>query len=241
MSGHSKWANIKQTKGKMDAQRGRIFTKIGKELAVAVKIGGADPVNNPRLRDSIAKAKANNMPNDNISRSIKKASGELGGGNFEEVIYEGYGMAGSALIVECLTDNRNRTAGDVRHIFDKFGGSLGSNGCVSFLFDKLGMIVLEKSDKFSDDDILEWALDCGAQDVIIEDVYQIVTTPEDFSKVKEYMQNKGLTFLSAEVELVPQSCVDLDEEKLEKFNRMLEMLEDNEDVQEVYHNVNLGE
>ena len=239
MSGHSKWHNIQATKNKADALRGKVFTKIGKELAVAVKLGGPDPNNNPSLRMVIAKAKANNMPNDNIQRSIKKASGELGGGNYESITYEGYGIGGSAIIVECLTDNKNRTAGDVRHIFDKAGGALGSTGCVSYLFDRLGVIVIDKACNVSEDELFEWALEAEANDVVtLDEVYEVYTSPSNFSAVRDALEQKGLTFLSANVEMLPQSYVDLDDEKYEKFTKMIDSLEDNDDVQNVYHNVN---
>ena len=242
MSGHSKWHNIQATKGKADALRGKVFTKIGKEIAVAVKMGGADPNNNPQLRAVIAKAKANNMPNDNINRSIKKASGEGTSGSYESITYEGYGIGGSAVIVDCLTDNKNRTAGDVRHIFDKANGSLGSTGCVSYLFDRMGVIVIEQNDSLTEDQLFEWALEANADDVVNEDgVYQVLTSPSNFVQVREALEDKGLTFLSANVELVPQSYIDLDDEKYEKFKRMIDNLEDNDDVQNVYHNVNMKE
>ena len=240
MSGHSKWNNIKQTKGKMDALRGKLFTKYGKSISVAVKLGGADPNSNPKLRDAIAKAKANNMPNDNITRCIKKASGESGGGNYEDITYEGYGVGGSAVIVNCLTDNKNRTAGDVRHAFDKHGGAIGSTNCVSFMFDRLGQIVIDKNCGHSEDEILEWGLEAGADDVITDDdVYTVVTSPLNFNDVREYLENKGLTFLSADVSLIPQSYVDLDDDKYAVFQKMLDELENNDDVQDVYHNVNV--
>ena len=241
MSGHSKWNNIKQTKGKMDALRGKVFTKYGKIISVAVKMGGPDPDSNPKLRDAIAKAKANNMPNDNITRCIKKASGESSSENFEEVSYEGYGVGGSAVIVSCLTDNKNRTAGDVRHIFDVHGGSVGSNGCVSFMFDKLGQIEIDKNCGHTEDEILEWALEAGADDVNTDDVYTIITKPENFNSVRDALEAKGLAFLSADVNLVPQNYVDLSDEQYQKFSKMLEDFEADDDVQDVYHNVNLKE
>lgn len=239
MSGHSKWHNIQKTKEKMDSKRGKIFTKIGKELAVAVKMGGGpDPNSNAQLRAAIAKAKANNMPNDNITRSIKKASGETGSANYEAIVYEGYGIGGSAVIVECLTDNKNRTAGDVRHFFDKFGGSLGSTGCVSFLFNRYGVMVIEKSDKFTEDEILEWALEAEALDVITEDeIYQVLTEPANFENVKTALENKGVQFVSSGVEMVPQNYVELSEEQYATFEKMIDNLEDLDDVQQVYHNV----
>ena len=240
MSGHSKWNNIKQTKGKMDALRGKVFTKYGKIITVAVKLGGADPNSNPKLRDAIAKAKANNMPNDNINRCIKKASGEAGGGNYEDITYEGYGIGGSAVIVNCLTDNKNRTAGDIRHAFDKHGGSIGSTNCVSFMFDRLGQIVIDKNCGHSEDELLEWALEAGADDVITGDEeYTIITSPSAFNGVRDFLEQKGLSFISADVNLVPQSTIDLDDDKYQVFQIMLDELEENDDVQDVYHNVNL--
>ena len=242
MSGHSKWANIKRTKGKADAARGQIFTKIGREIVVAVKQGGPDPASNSKLRDVIAKARQNNMPNDNIQRSIKKASGELSNVNYEEVVYEGYGIAGSAVIVRCLTDNKNRTAGDVRHAFDKLGGSLGSTGCVSYMFDNKGILILQKTPTMVEDEIIEMCLEAEADDVVDdEDVYQIETTPSNFATVKENLEGKGLTFLSAEVTKIPQNYVDLQPAQQETFVKMIDMLEALDDVQDVYHNVNLPE
>lgn len=242
MSGHSKWANIKRTKGKADAARGQVFTKIGREIVVAVKQGGPDPASNSKLRDVIAKARQNNMPNDNIQRSIKKASGELSNVNYEEVVYEGYGIAGSAVIVRCLTDNKNRTAGDVRHAFDKLGGSLGSTGCVSYMFDNKGILILQKTPTMVEDEIIEMCLEAEADDVIDdEDVYQIETSPANFTTVKENLEAKGLTFLSAEVTKIPQNYVDLQPSQQETFVKMIDMLEALDDVQDVYHNVNLPE
>lgn len=241
MSGHSKWHNIKNAKEKSDAQKGKIFTKIGREIAVAVKTGGADPETNGKLKDLISKAKQSNMPNDTISRSIKKASGELGSINYEECSYEGYGVGGSAVIVRCLTDNKNRTAGDVRHAFDKFGGSLGSLGCVSFLFDRKGVLVLEKGN-LSEDDVLLLALDADAEDVKDEgDVYEIVCAPENLTNVKSKLEESGLNFISSEVEFIPQNYVDLDEKQCDTFQKMVDKLEESDDVQEVIHNVNLDD
>ena len=241
MSGHSKWHNIKNAKEKSDAQKGKIFTKIGREIAVAVKTGGADPETNGKLKDLISKAKQNNMPNDTISRSIKKASGELGNINYEECSYEGYGVGGSAVIVRCLTDNKNRTAGDVRHAFDKFGGSLGSLGCVSFLFDRKGVLVLEKGN-LSEDDVLLLALDADAEDVKDEgDVYEIVCAPENLTNVKSKLEESGLNFISSEVEFIPQNYVYLDEKQCDTFQKMVDKLEESDDVQEVIHNVNLDD
>lgn len=242
MSGHSKWANIRRTKGKTDAARGQVFTKIGREIAVAVKTGGADPNSNSRLRDAIAKAKKNNMPNDTIQRSIKKASGELSSINYEEITYEGYGVGGSAVIVKCLTDNKNRSAGDVRHAFDKLGGSMGSTGCVSYLFDNKGILTLKKLPDMVEDDIIMMCLEAEAEDVVdYDDCYEIITTPANFSSVKDALEKQGLTFEDAEVRLIPQSTIDLNDEQLGKFERLIDTLEELDDVQEVYHNVNLPE
>lgn len=242
MSGHSKWHNIQARKGKSDAQRGKIFTKIGREIAVIVKTGGSDPVSNPKLRDVIAKAKQNNMPNDTIERSIKKASGEMNGVNYETCTYEGYGTGGSAVIVECLTDNKNRTAGDIRHAFDKHGGSLGSTGCVSYLFQRKGIVEIEKTEKIDSDELMMTALDLGAKDINeYDDEFEIITEANDHLKVSEGLSNLGYNVINAETTLVPDSYVDLDEEKLGKFSKMIETLEDLDDVQEVYHNVNVTE
>lgn len=238
MSGHSKWHNIQARKGKSDAARGKIFTKIGREIAVAVKAGGADPNSNSKLRDIISKAKQNNMPNDNIERSIKKASGELSGVNYEAITYEGYGVGGSAVIVECLTDNKNRTAGDVRHAFDKHGGSLGSTNCVSYLFKRKGVVIV--ADVKDVDTLMMDALDLGAVDVFEdEDTVQVITEPNEHTKMQDELTNKGYNVVSADTELVPDTYVDLTEEQIGKFNRMVDALEDLDDVQEVYHNVNL--
>ena len=238
MSGHSKWANIKNKKEKTDAQRGKVFTKIGREIAIAVKEGGADPANNSKLRDVIAKAKANNMPNDNITRSIKKAAGEGGSVNYEEITYEGYGPGNMAVIVEVLTDNRNRIAAEMRHIFDKSGGNLGASGCVSWMFDKKGLIVIERSALLDEDEVMMQALDAGAEDFnAMEDAFEVYTAPSDFSAVREALEAAGYTFISAEVSMIPQNTVNVDDaETVEKIERFLERLDDNDDVQEVYHN-----
>ncbi len=242
MSGHSKWHNIQARKGKSDAQRGKIFTKIGREIAVVVKQGGSDPQSNPKLRDVIAKAKQNNMPNDSIERSIKKAAGELSGVNYESCTYEGYGTGGSAVIVECLTDNKNRTAGDVRHAFDKFGGSLGASGCVSYIFQRKGIVEIEKTEKIDSDELMMAALECGAVDIVeYEDYFEIITQANSHTSVSEELAKLGYVSLNAETTLVPDNFVTLDNDKITKFNRMIETLEDLDDVQEVYHNVNLPE
>lgn len=238
MSGHSKWANIKAKKGKTDAARGKIFTKLGKELQIAVKAGGANPDGNSRLKDVIAKCKAANMPNDNIMRSIKKASGDGANEVIEEITYEGYGPAGIAIIAECVTDNRNRTASEVRHIFDKFGGNLGTSGCVSFMFDKKGVIVIENDGDKEEDEVMMDALDAGAQDFSgDEDAFEVLTDPADFSAVREALEGKGYNFLEAEVRMVPQNYVSIDNEvQLEQIEKLLDGLDDNDDVMNVYHN-----
>lgn len=242
MSGHSKWANIKRKKGANDAAKANVFTKIGRELAVAVKQGGSDPATNSRLRDTIAKAKAANMPNDNITRSIKKASGELGNVNYEEITYEGYAAGGVAVIVETLTDNKNRTAGDVRHNFDKCGGAMGTIGCVSYMFDKKGVIIVEKGD-MDEDTAMMSALECGADDLVYDgDVYIIYTVPSDFSAVREAIENDpAFNILSAGIEMVPQNIVKPEAQYVDKIQKLLDMLDDNDDVQNVYHNAELDE
>lgn len=238
MSGHNKWSSIKHTKEKNDAQNAKIFTKIGREIAVAVKLGGADPASNPKLKNLISKAKSVNMPNDNIQRVIKKSSGELGAVNYEEITYEGYGPAGSAVIVYCLSDNKNRTASDVRHAFDRFGGSLGSTNCVSYLFSRKGLIIVEKGIGFSDDDIMMHAIEAGADDVqILDDCIEIYTTTDSFDSVKEYFDNNNIPTVSASIDLIPSSYITLPEDKIASFNKMIDYLNDNDDVQEVYHNV----
>ena len=236
MSGHSKWATIKRAKGKTDAARSRVFTKIGRELAVAVKMGGPDPDSNASLRGVIAKAKAANMPNENITRSIKKASGELGSINYEAITYEGYGTGGVAVIVETITDNKNRTGGDVRHIFDKCGGSLGTNGCVSYMFETKGVLDIEKTAAMDDDEMMMTALDAGAEDFSVEEgVYEVITSPENFDSVRENLEKQGYAFLRSEIDRIPNSTVDLEPEAVEKIERMLDLFEDNDDVQNVYH------
>ena len=243
MSGHSKWNNIKRKKEKTDGARAKIFTKIGRELAVAVREGGsADPNANSKLKDCIAKAKANNVPNDNIERIIKKAAGDGNAEQYESITYEGYGPSGIAVIVETLTDNRNRTAGDIRHYFDKYGGNLGTTGCVSFMFERKGQIVIER-EGLEEDTVMEDALEAGASDFNAEeDVFEISTEPDDMGTVRDALEAKGYTFLSAEVAEVPSTTVDLtDEDAIEKMTKLLEMLEDNDDVQEVYHNWNMPE
>ncbi|OQB14822.1 MAG: putative transcriptional regulatory protein [Firmicutes bacterium ADurb.Bin193] len=238
MSGHSKWSTIKRKKGEADAKRGKIFTKIGREIAVAVKSGGPDPTVNSKLKDAIAKAKANNMPNDTISRSIKKAAGEGAGDNFENIIYEGYGPSGVAVIVETLTDNRNRTAADMRHYFDKFGGNLGTSGCVMFMFDQKGVFVIENNGSVDEEKLIGDALEAGADDVTTETEYfEVTTSPNDFSAVYEALEAAGYTFEDAQVQYVPQTYVKLTDEKdILNMNKLIDHLEDNDDVQSVWHN-----
>ncbi len=239
MSGHSKFANIKHKKEKNDAAKGKIFTIIGRELAVAVKEGGPDPANNSRLRDVIAKAKANNMPNDTIERGIKKAAGDASSVNYELVTYEGYGPNGTAIIVDALTDNKNRTAANVRNAFTKGNGNIGTQGCVSYMFDRKGQIIIAKEECDMDaDELMMLALDAGAEDFVEEeDSYEILTAPDDFSVVRETLEEKQIPMADAEVTMIPQSYVELtDEQDLYHINKLLSLLEEDDDVQEVYHN-----
>ena len=258
MSGHSKWHNIQAKKGKADAAKGRIFTKLGREIAVAAK-SNPNPDTNSKLADIIAKAKAANMPNDNIQRSIKKASGEMNGADYKELTYEGYGVAGSAVIIVTLTDNINRTAGDVRAILGKHGGQLGQNGCVSYNFDNKGYIVVERTVELDEDTMTEIALEAGADDVVVsDDVYEIFTTPETFSEVRKFLEEKNaemmaaapqgrrneevedkIRFIQAEVAMIPQNRITLPEDKVATFEKMIDALEEHDDVQNVYHNVEL--
>jgi YebC/PmpR family DNA-binding regulatory protein len=243
MSGHSKWHNIQAKKGKADAARGKIFTKLGRELLIAVKQGGPDPAGNSKLKDVIAKCKAANMPNDTINNAIKKASGEGSTATYEEVTYEGYGPNGVALIVEANTDNRNRTAADVRHAFDKAGGNLGTNGCVSYLFSQKGVIVIEKASTNKDEEeLMMMALEAGAEDFeISEEVYEITVEPSNFTEVREKLESEGLIFLEAAVQMIPSTTVALDAQAQEKMDRLVERLEDLDDVMNVYHNAEISE
>jgi len=243
MSGHSKWHNIQAKKGKADAARGKIFTKIGREIAIAVREGGSNPDVNGKLRDVIAKAKANNMPNDNITRSIKKAAGELGNVDYEQITYEGYAPGGVAVIVETITDNRNRTASDIRHCFAKVGGNMGTTGSVSFMFDQKGVLVVEREPGSDEDEMMMMALEAGAEDVKAdEDAFEIYTAPNDLSSVRESLENQGVSsFLTAEVQMIPQNTVAVEGENLEAIQKMLELLDDYDDVQEVFHNAELPE
>ncbi|MFZ5351428.1 MAG: YebC/PmpR family DNA-binding transcriptional regulator [Bacillota bacterium] len=237
MSGHSKWANIKHKKGRQDALRGKIFTKLGKEIAIAAK-NGADPTTNSKLADVIAKAKQNNMPNDTIARAIKKGSGEMEGVNYEEIVYEGYAPGGVAVIVKTLTDNRNRTAGEVRYIFDKNGGNMGASGCVSFMFDTKGVILVEKESYGDEEELMMLALDAGAEDfATAEDSYEILTDPAAFSEVRKKLEDAGVPMVSAEVTMIPQTTVNVTaEDDIKKINKMMDMFDDFDDVQDVYHN-----
>ena len=238
MSGHSKWHNIQARKGKADAQRSNVFTKLGREISVAVKEGGPDPENNTRLRLAIQKAKENNMPNDTINKAIKKANGELGSVNFENIVYEGYGIGGSAVIVECLTDNKNRTAGDVRHMFDKFGGSLGTSGSVSYLFKTKGQIIIEKTEETKFDDIFMVAVEAGAEDIVEdEDSFEVFTTSQNFEDVCKALEDAGITLASKSITQIPDMYVELDESQLATFEKMFDGLDALDDVQEIYHNV----
>ena len=238
MSGHSKWHNIQAKKGKADAARGKIFTKLGRELLIAVKQGGPDPAGNSKLKDVIAKCKAANMPNDTINNAIKKASGAGNNENYEEITYEGYGPNGVAIIVQAATDNKNRTAADVRHAFDKAGGNLGTTGCVSYMFNKKGVIIIEKeSTSMDEDELMMLALEAGAEDFKSDEgIYEITTDPSDFSSVREKLEEAGLTFAEAGVQMIPTTTVSLDEKGQEKMERLLERLDDLDDVSEVYHN-----
>ena len=239
MSGHSKFANIKHKKEKNDAKKGKIFTIIGREIAVAVKEGGADPENNSKLRDVIAKAKANNMPNDTIERGIKKAAGDSSADNYEYVTYEGYGPSGIAIIVDALTDNKNRTAGNVRNAFTKGSGSIETQGCVSFMFDKKGQIIIDKEECEMDaDDLMMMALDAGAEDFSEEeDCFEIITDPDDFSAVREALEKENIPMAEAEVTMIPQTYVELTDEKdIKNLQKTLDLLDEDDDVQYVYHN-----
>lgn len=239
MSGHSKWHNIQAKKGKADAARGRIFTKIGREIAVAAK-SNPNPDTNSKLADVIAKAKANNMPNDNIQRCIKKAAGELGSATYETLVYEGYGVGGSALIISTLTDNKNRTAGDVRSTLSKCGGELGNTGCVSYMFSNKGLLVVERTVDLDEDTITEYAIEAGADDFItMDDAYEIYTDPAAFSDVRKFLEGKGISFLEADVRMIPQNKVTLSPEHTQTFLKLLDKLEELDDVQDVYHNVEL--
>ncbi len=237
MSGHSKWNNIKKKKEKTDAAKAKVFTKIGREIAVIVKAGGANPNENSKLKDAIAKAKAANVPNENIERIIKKAAGDTDGNNYEELIYEGYGPCGIAVVVETLSDNRNRTAGEMRHYFDKCGGNLGQSGSVMFMFGRKGLIQIE-AEGLDEDTVMEAALEAGADDFNFDgDIFEITTEPNDLGTVRDALENAGYSFLSAEVAYIPQTMSTIDDdEAVKKMEKLIDMLEDNDDVQAVWHN-----
>ena len=238
MSGHSKWANIKHKKGKADALRGKITTKISREITIAVRMGGADPTGNMKLKLALSKAKANNIPKDNIQRAIQKGAGALEGQSFEEITYEGYGPAGVAMMVSCLTDNRNRTAADVRHVFSKHGGNLGASGCVSYMFKQKGIFAVSAETGVSEDDLMMIALDAGAEDFSEEeDSYEVLTAPDDFSTVREALDKAGLPIAEAQVAMIPQTYVELtDEQALKDLQRTLDLLDDDDDVTDYWTN-----
>ncbi len=242
MSGHSKWNNIKRKKEKTDAAKAKIFTKIGREISVIVKTGGPNPLENSKLKDAIAKAKANNVPNDNIERIIKKAAGEAGGNDYEELIYEGYGPCGIAVVVETLTDNRNRTAGEMRHYFDKCGGNLGQSGSVMFMFERKGIIAIE-GEGLDEDTVMEAALEAGAEDFSFDgDVFEISTEPNDLGAVRDALEAQGYTFLSAEVQYIPSTTSAIDDPDMQaKMEKLIDMLEENDDVQAIWHNWELDD
>ena len=240
MSGHSKWSTIKRKKGALDAKRGKIFTRLIKEITVAARMGGGDPEGNPRLRSAVASAKSENMPKDNIERAIKKGTGELEGAVYEEISYEGYGPGGVAILVDCMTDNKNRTVADIRHYFSKSGGNLGESGCVSWMFEKKGSIMIDK-DTIGEEELMDKALEAGAEDVVEEDnVYQVVTAPDDFGTVREILETEGVKFIEASVSMIPQNVVEIIEAKpARQILKLLENLEDHDDVQDVFANFDI--
>jgi len=242
MSGHSKWSTIKRKKGAIDAKRGKAFTRLIKEITVAARMGGGDPDGNPRLRSAIAAAKIENMPKDNIARAIKKGTGELEGEIYDEILYEGYGPGGVAVLVECLTDNRNRTVADVRHYFSKSNGNLGESGCVAWMFEKKGLMVVDK-ETISEEELMELAIDAGAEDVVEEESeFQVITAPEDFNEVREGLEEKGVKFLDASITMIPQNTVEVvDEKPARALLKLLENLEDHDDVQKVHANFDIDD
>ncbi len=242
MSGHSKWANIKHKKGAADARRGKIFTRLIKEITVAARMGGGDPDGNPRLRSAIASARAENMPKDNIIRGIKKGTGELEGEVYDEILYEGYGPGGVAVLVECMTDNRNRTVADIRHYFAKSNGNLGESGCVAYMFDKKGVMLVDKSTT-SEEELMDLAIEAGADDVVEEDDhFQVVTAPDDFDEVRENLEKAGVQFVEASISMVPQNTIEITEEKPAKaILKLLDSLEGHDDVQNVYANFDIDD
>ncbi len=239
MSGHSKWASIKHKKGALDAKRGRIFTRLIREITVAAKLGGGDPTGNARLRSAIQAAKAENMPKDNIDRAIKKGTGELAGVSYEEVSYEGYGPGGVALLLDCLTDNKNRTVADIKYVFDRHGGNLGEPGCVSWIFEKKGLFLFDK-DKVDEERLIEIALEAGADDVRpSDDEFEVITTPGEFEKVKKAFTDAGLPFTLAEISMIPQNTIRLEGKKAEQMLNLMEALEENDDISHVYANFDI--
>jgi len=242
VSGHSKWSTIKRKKGALDAKRGKIFTRLIKEITVAARMGGGDTEGNPRLRSAVASAKSENMPKDNIERAIKKGTGELEGAVYDEISYEGYGPGGVAILVDCMTDNKNRSVADIRHAFSKSGGNLGETGCVSWMFEKKGSILIDK-DSIGEEELMDKALEAGAEDVVEEDnVYQVVTTPDDFEAVREALETDGIKFIEASVSMIPQNVVEITEEKpARQILRLLESLEEHEDVQNVFSNFDISD
>lgn len=240
MSGHSKWANIKHRKGAADAKRGKIFTRLIKEITVAARIGGGDPAGNPRLRSAIATAKSENMPKDNIERAIKKGTGELEGVEYLEITYEGYGPGGVAVLVDCMTDNKNRTVGEVRHAFSKHGGNLGESGCVGYMFDKKGSILVDK-EAIDEEKLMDLALEAGAEDVLEEEnEFQVLTAPDDFNVVREKLEEDGVSFVEASLSMIPQNTIEVTDEKVaQRVLKLLEVLEDNDDVQDVHANFDI--
>jgi YebC/PmpR family DNA-binding regulatory protein len=242
MSGHSKWSTIKRKKGAIDAKRGKIFTRLIKEITVAARAGGGDPEGNPRLRSAILTAKTENMPKDNIARAIKKGTGEIAGEIYDEIMYEGYGPGGVAVLVECMTDNRNRTVADVRHFFAKSNGNLGESGCVAYMFDKKGLILVDKT-KISEDELMEMALEAGAEDVVEEESeFHIYTAPEDFDGIRSTLEERGLSFVDAQVSMIPQNTIEVTDEKVARsLMKLMENLEDHDDVQNVYANFDIDD
>jgi YebC/PmpR family DNA-binding regulatory protein len=241
MSGHNKWSSIKHKKGAADAKRGKIFSKIIKEITVAARLGGGDTDGNPRLRSAIQSAKSENMPKDNIERAIKKGTGELEGVSYDEINYEGYGPGGVALLIECLTDNKNRTVSEIKYILDRHAGNLGEPGCVAWIFDKRGVIIFER-DKVEEETLINTALEAGAEDVKEEDTeFEVITSPADFEKVKKAFDDNGLTYTVAEISMVPQNTVKLEGKKAEQMLKMMEALEDNDDVNNVYANFDISD
>ena len=242
MSGHSKWATIKRKKAKVDAQRGKLFTRLSKEIILAAKAGGGDPDGNMRLKSAIQRAKEANIPNDNIQRAIMKGTGELGSGNFEEIIYEGYGPGGVAVMLEIMTDNRNRIAGEIRHFFSRYGGNLGETGCVSWMFDKKGLIVIDKETGADEDDLLLAALEVGAEDMKVEeDSFEIYTDPDNFEAVRDALAERGFALSEAELTMIPQTSINLADKEADQMLKLMDALEDLDDVQEVYANFDIVE